>query len=139
MAVIDKLFRWGRKPFKEQKNTTKKAEGKPTQKSAAKEKSAFSEKGSGAFSHVLIRPHASEKAVLLQEKNQYVFEVSMRATKQDVAHAVNDLYGTKPTAVRMITVAGKKIRFGKTQGRGKEWKKAIVAMPEGKKLELYKS
>ena len=135
MPFLDKVFRWKKKPFGgDSKPDTAKKTGEALSKSS---ENVF-DKGSGAFAHVLVRPHISEKAVQAEALGQYVFEVVPKATKHDVAIAVKDLYGVMPTAVRIVTNAGKQLRFGATQGATKHWKKAIIQLPKGKTIEVYK-
>lgn len=136
MPFLDKLFRFKKKPFGGVKDEKK---DKGAKISTSEVSSASSkEKGSGAFAHVLLRPHTSEKAVGAQSANQYIFEVALDASKQQVAQAIQDLYGTYPEAVNIVNVSGKHLRFGKTSGRTKGWKKAIVKLPQGKTIDVYK-
>ena len=79
----------------------------------------------------------SEKATVLSETlNEYVFEVDPKANKLDIATAVRTLFGKKVTAVRTMNYAGKERRRGKTAGRTNHWKKAIVRLAEGEKIDL---
>lgn len=140
MAFLDKIFRWGKKPFKQDARTDsgpKKGEVAES-KSEAASSTAVSDKESGLFANVLIRPHASEKAVASGTLNQYIFEVALRASKPEVALAIKDLYGIAPIAVNIVKIDGKQVRFGKSLGKTKEWKKAIVALPAGKTIDVYK-
>lgn len=134
MAFLDKLFRWKKKPF------SAKGGSAYGGKEAAKvtEDRAVAERGTGQYAHVLVRPHTSEQAVALGALNQYVFEIAVGATKHEVASAIRDLYGVIPEAVNIMNVGGKQIRFGRTQGRTKGWRKAIVTLPEGKTIDVYK-
>ena len=133
MTFLDKLFRFKRKPFGEGK---KKAEDiKLAGQEAKGEPEA---QGTGAYAHVLIRPHISEKSSNLGALNQYVFEIDPRVSKSHVACAVYDLYGVHPSAVRTIRLSGKQLRFGKTAGTTKAWKKAIITLPKGKSIDVYK-
>ena len=133
MTFLDKLFRFKRKPFGEVKK--KEEDIKLVGKEAKGEPEA---QGTGAYAHVLIRPHISEKSSNLGALNQYVFEVNPSATKLEVACAIKDLYGVRPSAVRTIQLSGKQLRFGKTAGATKAWKKAIVTLPAGKTIDVYK-
>lgn len=80
----------------------------------------------------------TEKATLLSEKhNQYVFRVSPRANKLDIKRAVEGLF--KKTVIRVNTAnyAGKKKRERTAAfGRRPHWKKAIVTLKEGDKIEV---
>lgn len=132
MTFLDKLFRFKKKPF---------GGGKKVEEKKSVEKAVQAEpesRGTGAYAHVLIRPHISEKSSNLIASNQYVFEVDPGATKLDVSCAIKDLYGVRPSAVRTIRSAGKQLRFGKTEGTTKAWKKAIITLPKGKSIDVYK-
>lgn len=136
MAFLDKLFRFKKKPFKGSgEEQSAKSKGSINSKP-----SAISPKltGTGQYAHVLISPHISERAQSLQVFNKYVFQVKVDATKHDVARAIFDLYGVKPVAVKMLKVRGKVVQFGRTFGTTASWKKAIVKLPAGKTIDVYK-
>jgi large subunit ribosomal protein L23 len=80
----------------------------------------------------------TEKATLLSEKhNQYVFRVSPRANKIDVKRAVEQLFKKTVLDVRTANYAGKKKRERTANfGRRANWKKAVVTLKEGEKLDL---
>lgn len=86
---------------------------------------------------VLVKPYVTEKTATLTASGKYVFVVRKSATKLEVKEAVRELYGTIPQTVRIINRAGKEVRFGARIGTRKDWKKAIVTMPEGKTLPIY--
>ena len=86
---------------------------------------------------ILARPLITEKATDLGVENKYVFEVSLRSNKIEIAKAINEVYGIKPVSVNIIKVKGKKTRYGKTTGKRKDWKKAIIQLPEGKSIKVY--
>jgi large subunit ribosomal protein L23 len=87
---------------------------------------------------VLLRPLVSEKASHQQTlANHYFFEVAKNANKIEVAKAVKAAYGIKPIKVNVIRVEGKTSRRGRTVGKRKDWKKAIVTLPKGKTIALY--
>jgi len=86
---------------------------------------------------VLSAPHISEKATDLSEKkNEYVFRVKPMANKVEVKKAIEDIYGVKVLAVKIINVHRKKRRMGRQIGWRKGYKKAIVKVREGQKIEL---
>lgn len=89
--------------------------------------------------HTIIkRPVVSEKATLLTEKqNKYVFEVAPAANKIQVKKAVEDLFKVSVTNVRTMRVPGKRKRVRFQIGRTPEWKKAIVTLKEGDRIELF--
>ena len=80
----------------------------------------------------------SEKATLLGEKrNQYVFIVDRKATKPDIRLAVQTIFGKKVIGVSTITIGGKPKRRGTGPlGRTRHYKKAIVKLKEGDKIEF---
>jgi large subunit ribosomal protein L23 len=80
----------------------------------------------------------TEKASLLSEQNnQYVFRVSPRANKLQIKQAVEELFGKRVLRVNTAQFAGKKKRERRADfGRRSHWKKAIVTLAEGEKIEL---
>jgi large subunit ribosomal protein L23 len=86
---------------------------------------------------VLRKPQVTEKAAHLSDSNKYVFEVSLDSNKIEIAKAVNDLYKVKPLSVNIVRMSGKKVRFGRRFGKRKSWKKAIVTLKKGDKIEVY--
>jgi large subunit ribosomal protein L23 len=80
----------------------------------------------------------TEKGTLLTEKhNQYVFRVNPRANKTQIKHAVEKLFGKKVKRVNTTNYAGKKKRERTASfGRKPHWKKAIVTLKEGEKIDL---
>jgi len=85
---------------------------------------------------ILKTPHVSEKATDLLEKNQYIFRVFSEANKIEIKRAVEDLYGVKVINVKIINVPEKSRRLGKTVGVRKGYKKAIVKIISGQKIEV---
>jgi large subunit ribosomal protein L23 len=80
----------------------------------------------------------TEKATVLTEKlNKYVFRVSPRANKLQIKHAIEKLFGKKVVAVNTCNYAGKKKKERTANyGRTPHWKKAIVTLKEGEKIDL---
>ncbi|MFH1671489.1 MAG: 50S ribosomal protein L23 [Candidatus Portnoybacteria bacterium] len=89
---------------------------------------------------IIQRPHITEKAGFLAEKNKYVFRVFPRANKTEVKKVIESIYGVKITNVRMAHSAPKKRRLGRSQGfrhgLKKGFKKAIVTLKQGDKIDL---
>lgn len=89
---------------------------------------------------VLLRPMMSEKTVELQARNNVVtFEVAQDSNKIEIRKAMEDLFGVKVEAVRTLVVRGKSKRFGRMQGRRKNWKKAYIQLAEGEKINFFES
>jgi large subunit ribosomal protein L23 len=86
---------------------------------------------------VLVRPIISEKNTMLNEQGQYVFEVSDRANKIMVRQAVEALFNVGVTAVNVLNVKGKRKRSSRSLGVTRSWKKAIVTLKQGDRIELF--
>ncbi len=79
----------------------------------------------------------TEKGSLLTEKhNKYVFRVNPRANKLQIKHAIEKLFGKKVADVNTCNYAGKLKRTRGPLGRKPAWKKAIVTLKEGEKIDL---
>jgi large subunit ribosomal protein L23 len=79
----------------------------------------------------------TEKATLMSEKqNKYVFRVSVRANKIQIKNAVERLFQKKVVDVNTCNYAGKYARVRGPLGRKAHWKKAIVTLKEGEKIDL---
>ncbi|MBR2483113.1 MAG: 50S ribosomal protein L23 [Alphaproteobacteria bacterium] len=86
---------------------------------------------------ILRRPIISEKAAKISESNGVAFEVAADATKEDVARAVQAIYGVKPVKVNIVVVKGKVKTFrGRSTGTQRTVKKAYVSLPADAKLDL---
>ena len=89
---------------------------------------------------VVLRPLVTEKATTLKdEHNQVSFQVATDATKVEIRHAVEAIFKVKVTGVRTQVVFGKEKRMGRFVGRRPSWKKAIVSLGQGSKIELFES
>ena len=86
---------------------------------------------------VLRRPLITEKNTRLQSQGRYAFEVAARANKQQIKQAVEVAFKVSVTAVNTMTMPGKKRRIGKGQVMTSPWKKAIVILKPGDKIELF--
>lgn len=91
-----------------------------------------------AQSHaILIKPLITEKISEMAALGKYAFMVSLDANKIMVKKAVNALYGVDVKNVRIINMLGKKVRYGRSFGHRKDWKKAVVTLAPGEKIEVY--
>jgi len=89
-------------------------------------------------SDVLKRPLITEKATLLKSTtNSVSFEVDRRAKKKQILEAVEKLFKVKVVDVRTMNVSGKVKRRGRTVGLRPGWKKAIVTLKVGEKIEFF--
>lgn len=84
---------------------------------------------------ILIRPQLSEKSSMLAHSGKYVFHVAPSANKPQVASAIERVYDVHVERVNIINLSGKARRYGRTTGRTINWKKAIVTLKEGERIE----
>ena len=86
---------------------------------------------------VLRRPVITEKNTMLIEQNKYTFEVSRDANKPQIKEAVEKAFKVKVSAVNVIHMPGKMRRAGRRRGMTSSWKKAVVTLEPGNKIELF--
>ncbi len=87
--------------------------------------------------NVVIRPVISEKSYALIAEGKYTFRVNDRAHKTQISQAVEEIFAVKVAAVRTSKVRSKPKRRGLYQGRTRAWKKAIVQLAPGERIELF--
>jgi len=120
------------KEKKTEKKVTKKKVVKATPKKVVKSKKVTSE---GFAYRILKFPHITEKATILSQSNQYVFVVYNDVNKIEIKKAIEMLYGVKVIKIQVINIPKKKMRVGRTFGWKKAFKKAIVKVKDGQKIE----
>lgn len=86
---------------------------------------------------VLRRPVITEKTSQLQALGKYAFEVADEANKNQIKEAVEKSFKVNVTAVNIISVPSKQRRLGRQQVLTSPWKKAIVTLKTGDKIELF--
>ena len=86
---------------------------------------------------VLIEPFITEASTVAAELNKYVFKISGRSNKKQVAQAIRELYAVTVTSVRTMNIAGKRRTRGRIEGRTTGYKKAIVTIKEGESIDLF--
>jgi len=86
---------------------------------------------------VIIRPVVSEKSYALMADGKYTFRVHDRAHKTQIAHAVEEVFDVRVRSVHTAKVRSKPKRRGLTKGRTRAWKKAIVQLAPGERIELF--
>lgn len=84
----------------------------------------------------ILSPLVTEKATALSEQNQFVFRVSLEATKPEIKASVEALFGVKVLDVNTLVVKGKTKRFKGRPGQRSDWKKAMVKLAEGQSIDL---
>jgi large subunit ribosomal protein L23 len=85
---------------------------------------------------IVRAPVITEKATNVSEHNQVMFRVALNATKREVKAAVEGLFNVKVTAVNTIRVMGKMKRFRGRLGQRSDYKKAIVTLAEGQRIDV---
>jgi large subunit ribosomal protein L23 len=85
---------------------------------------------------ILREPHISEKATYLAEANKYIFKVFDIANKIQIKTAVSELYGVRVRDVRIINIKSKSKKIRNVSGHKSGYKKAIVTLEKGQKIEI---
>ena len=86
---------------------------------------------------IIIRPLITEKNTNLMSLNKYSFEVDRSANKLQIKQAIESIFNVSVTAVHTMNVRGKLRRRGMRYGYTADWKKAIVTLAEGDRIELF--
>lgn len=87
---------------------------------------------------IIIQPHISEKSMLEMEANNiYTFKVALHANKTEVKRAIEEIFGVKVLKVNTVRVPGKVKRMGVHQGTTPDWKKAMVKLADGDRIEIF--
>ena len=86
---------------------------------------------------VLLRPLISEKSTVLTGLGKYVFEVHIRANKNQIKEAVQLAFNVRVADVNTLKMKGKPRRWGRKVTTQPPWKKAIVTLAAGDKIELF--
>ncbi|PZR56446.1 MAG: 50S ribosomal protein L23 [Candidatus Meridianibacter frigidus] len=89
---------------------------------------------------VIISPRITEKAMAGALTQQYSFVVHPHATKTQIRHAIEEIFKVNVIKINTVNVGGKKRNFARsakrTSGKQSDWKKAIVTLKAGQKIEL---
>ena len=87
---------------------------------------------------IIKRPLVTEKTVLLKEEsNQFSFEVDRAANRIEIRRAVEQIFKVKVDSVKTIQVKGKTKQKGQIIGKRNDWKKAIVRLLPGERIEFF--
>ena len=87
---------------------------------------------------IVEKPLVTEKGtVMLSEGNRVTFKVHLDANKIEIREAVQKIFNVSVLQVNTQVVRGKRKRFGKQMGQSKAWKKAMVQLKEGDKIEIF--
>ncbi len=137
MALLDIFKKKEEKkaPARKESPAKNKTAGKAAP-SAAKEAPKQKQPRGGYIYGIVKAPHISEKATNLGAINQYVFEIFPKSNKIEVKKAIENIYGVDVLSVNIIKIPGKKRRVGRTEGFRPGYKKAVVTIKEGQKIEI---
>ena len=89
------------------------------------------------LNEVLVRPLITEKNTMLSSLGRYTFEIDRRANKPLVKEAVEKIFKVDVTAVNVINVPSKTRRVGRSTGQTSPWKKAVVTLKPGQRIEVF--
>lgn len=131
MAILDKIKKSVKKSAEKEVKETKKSaalEAKTDKKGIAKSAGLV-------YYNILKQPYITEKTAMMGQENKYAFKVEKSANKVDVKRAVEKIYNVKVVNIAMINTASKNVRLGAHHGRKSGFKKAIVTLKEGDKID----
>lgn len=86
---------------------------------------------------VLLRPYITEKTTAMMAENKYTFVVPLTANKIEIRQAVEQIFKVKVLDVNTIRVMGKTKRMGRNVGKRPDFKKAIVKLAPGERIEFF--
>ena len=86
---------------------------------------------------VVRRPIVTEKTTKLMEKNKYCFVVDLRANKHQIKEAIEEIFKVRVLSVNTIRLLGKWKRMGRTEGKRPDWKKAVVTLAPGSRIQFF--
>jgi large subunit ribosomal protein L23 len=86
---------------------------------------------------VVKRPLITEKATIMKERNKYAFEVAKEANKRQIKEAIELAFKVNVVKVTVMGMPGKMRRMGRRQVLTPVWKKAVVTLAEGEKIEFF--
>lgn len=86
---------------------------------------------------LIKRPLVTEKTTKLMEENKYCFMVDPKANKTQIKQAVEEIFKVKVKAVNTLNTLGKIKKMGRYEGRRSSWKKAIITLEKGSRIEFF--
>ncbi len=88
---------------------------------------------------IIISPIRTEKTenILASGQNKYYFKVAVNANKIEIKKAAEELFKVKVLKCDTIKMKGKRKRWGRTNGKRSDWKKAIITLKEGEKITIF--
>ena len=89
---------------------------------------------------IILRPLVTEKSTDFRVKeDKYAFEVDLKANKPEIKKAIEELFKVNVVGVHTMIVHGKVKRMGRFEGKRPNWKKAIVSLKKGEKIEFFET
>lgn len=85
----------------------------------------------------ILAPLVTEKTAHFADEGVYVFRVPLVANRVAVRQAFEEMYGVRPLKVNIIRTHGKEKRFGRVTSRRSDWKKAMVRVPAGSRVDVF--
>ncbi|MGQ9780587.1 MAG: 50S ribosomal protein L23 [Bacillota bacterium] len=86
---------------------------------------------------IIKRPIVTEKSNRLMEQNKYCFVVDPKANKHQIKQAVEEIFKVKVVAVNTMRMQGKIKRLGRSEGKRPDWKKAVVTLAPGNRIQFF--
>jgi large subunit ribosomal protein L23 len=87
---------------------------------------------------IVKRPLITEKSTIQKDtNNQLTFEVERKANRVEIRHAVEKIFNVRVVKVRTMQMKGKVKRVGRIPGKRRDWKKAIVTLASGERIEFF--
>ncbi|MCK5833877.1 50S ribosomal protein L23 [bacterium] len=87
---------------------------------------------------VLVKPILTEKSNMFKEtENVFTFKVAKDANKEDIKRSVEAIFKVHVTSVRTANYMGKPKRRGKWEGRRSSWKKAVIKLAPGDRIDIF--
>lgn len=83
---------------------------------------------------IILEPIITEKTVRLKKENKYVFKVDWQVNSTEIGKSIEEKFKTKVAKVNIMKMLGKKKSLGKYSGKTSHWKKAIVTLKKGEKI-----
>jgi large subunit ribosomal protein L23 len=87
--------------------------------------------------YLIKRPLITEKTTKMMEENKYCFLVDPKANKMQIRQAVEQIFNVKVKAVNTLNLLGKVKKMGRHEGRRPSWKRAIVTLEPGSRIEYF--
>jgi large subunit ribosomal protein L23 len=89
---------------------------------------------------IILKPLVTEKSTDLRVKeDKYAFEVDLKANKPEIKKAIEELFKVNVVGVHTMIVHGKVKRMGRFEGKRPNWKKAIVSLKKGEKIDFFET